>query len=282
VVRAALALWFAGVLAGSARAYAGSAPRQSTAVAPGTQADSGVIVYQLRRGEDPSAVAHMFHVTVADLLALNHITDARRLAVGATLKIPDPRATVLAQLRDQKESLAAQLTAARRDAAALQHHGNDLQAQLAALRDADEALRAEHARYRLWQVGVCISAAAVLALGLALLVVWDKAKTEQRRRRLAVKEAAVMHAAVDKYRQLSAQFELRYQSLFHQTAAPEKQARAQTLRQAYEEDRARLDAVVAEAERQIKRAAADLESEPAPAGLGAGLVHLAAPAQKRS
>ena len=70
--------------------------------------DQGSIEYQLRASEDPSKVAKMFHVTLDELLALNHITDPRRLTVGTTLKIPDPRASMVKQLSAEKHGLETQ------------------------------------------------------------------------------------------------------------------------------------------------------------------------------
>jgi 4'-phosphopantetheinyl transferase EntD len=58
---------------------------------------------------------------------------------------------------------------------------------------------------------------------------------------------------------LGGQFELKYQSIFHQVGLPPaEQHRAHGVRAAYEEDRARLDAVVTDAERQINAALAEL------------------------
>src|SRR6202158_3112640 len=67
--------------------------------------DQNYIVYQLRAGEDPSKVARMFHVTLEALLGLNQISDPHRLGVGATLKIPDPRATLVGEVRTEKEAV---------------------------------------------------------------------------------------------------------------------------------------------------------------------------------
>jgi hypothetical protein len=235
-------------------------PQPSAAEEAATPADDqGFIEYQLRANEDPSKVARMFHVTVAELLALNRISDPRRLTVGTTLKIPDPRAAAVKQLTAEKQGLEAQLASSRTDVARLQTQSEQLEAQLADLRDLNESLRGEQALYRTWRIAVFVAGGAAVILAFGLLLAWGKARDAERHAEVLEREAEAMHAAVDKYRQLGAQFELKYQSLFHQVGMPSPaQARAQALRAAFDDDRARLDAIVAEAERQIKGALAEL------------------------
>jgi LysM repeat protein len=248
-----------------ARAQASKAQRPTTPAQAGAETDQpgadDYIVYQVRSGEDPSKVAHMFHITVEELLALNHITDPHRLSVGATLKIPDPRATRLAKLQREKDELQQQLTTTQATIGDLQKTIGTLEADVSSLREANEKLTREQTFYPLWRAAVFICAAAALVAAVALLVMWAKARDETRRRHLAIKEAELLHIAVEKHRQLNAQFELKYQNLFH-GLPPGVQDRAEALRRAYDEDRNRLDAIVAEAERAIKRAAAALAAEP--------------------
>src|SRR5262249_10185981 len=113
--------------------------------------DQGYIIYQLRAGEDPGTVARMFRVSVSDLLALNHISDAHRLATGANLKIPDPRAVLVEQLRRENAAVAAQLSAAQSTVAQLQANLASAQSTLAGLRDANESLHASLAFYEVWR-----------------------------------------------------------------------------------------------------------------------------------
>jgi LysM repeat protein len=217
------------------------------------------IVYELRPGEAASKVARMFHVTVAELLALNHITDPDRLVAGTTLRIPDPRATRMARLRTEKGALERELAAAHDAIGDLRGTIGRLESQLSDLRHAKQGLERAQLFYQFWRAGALIGAGAAVAAGFGLLVAWAKARDEARRRHLAAKEAEMLHLAVEKHRQLSGQFELKYQGLFHQVGLPAAaQARAQALRRAYDEDRARLDAIIAEAEQEIKGAAAAL------------------------
>jgi LysM repeat protein len=235
-------------------------PRPSPAQQAAAPADDqGFIEYQLRANEDPSKVARMFHVTVAELMELNHISDPHRLAVGTTLKIPDPRAAAVQQLTVEKHGLETQLASAHADVAALKTHADQVQSELADQRELNEALQSDQALYHAWRIAVFVAGGTAVVLAFGLLLAWGKARDAERHAEVLKREADVMRAAVDKYRQLSAQFELKYQSLFHQVGIPSPaQTRAQALRAAYDDDRARLDAIVAEAERQIKGALAEL------------------------
>ena len=258
---ASLAVGLAFLLAALTPLAAGAQSSQPELhVAPahtGPDDEQNYILYQIRPGEDPSKVAHMFHLTVDELLALNHISDPHRLGVGATLKIPDPRATRLGQLQREKDGLQQQLTKAQGTIGELQTTIQSLESQVATLREAKDALERERTFYPVWRAAVFVCAAAAVAASIALLVVWAKARDESRRRQLAVKEIDLLRTAVEKHRQLGAQFELRYQNLFHQVGLPPGvQERAQALRRVYDDDRERLDAIVAEAERELKGAVA--------------------------
>src|SRR2546426_6614152 len=106
-LRAGLALLVIGCSA-TAFGQAAEPGRRTAPAAAAQQDDQDFVTYELRAGEDPSKVARMFHVTLDELLALNHIADPRRLSVGAMLKIPDPRAALVAELRAEKDGLQKQ------------------------------------------------------------------------------------------------------------------------------------------------------------------------------
>lgn len=240
-------------------------PVLGAAAAEQPQGDAGgignesYIEYQLRPNEDPSKVARMFHVTVEDLLALNKISDPRRLTVGATLKIPDPRATLVQQLRAEKKAGETQLATAEANLETVQKKVTALEGELADLREANDELQGQQRLYHVLRAAVIISGGTAIVLALAGFVAWAKSRDAERRGEAALRKTEVLQAALEKYRQLSAQFELRYQSLFHQVGTPSPaHARAQALRTAYDEDRARLDAIVSEAEREITGAVAEL------------------------
>jgi DNA repair exonuclease SbcCD ATPase subunit len=201
----------------------------------------------------------MFHVGLDELLAQNHISDPRRLTVGTILKIPDPRESLVKQLIAEKQGLETQLASVQANITASKTQADQLQSELADQREINEEFRSEQALYHTWRIAVFIAGGAAVVLTLGLLLAWGKARDAERHAQVLEREAEVMRAAVDKYRQLGAQFELKYQNLFHQVGLPAPaQARAQALRAAYDDDRARLDAIVTEAERQIKGALAAL------------------------
>jgi hypothetical protein len=190
------------------------------------------------------------------------------------LKIPDPRAARLKQLAGDKHALEGQLAGTQANIGALKTTVDQLQSQVADLREANDGLRNEQMLYHVWRVVAFVAGGAAAVLALGLLLVWAKARDAEHHAAVLLKEAEVTHAAIDKYRQLGAQFELKYQSLFHQVGTPSiVQGRAHALRAAYEEDRARLDAIVGDAERQIAAALAQVapkrEQGHAPAHLAA-------------
>jgi LysM repeat protein len=214
--------------------------------------DQPYILYQLRAGEDPSKIAKNFQVSLDELLALNQITDPHRLAAGALLKIPDQRARLVLELRSERDALSRELADARAKIAQLDDRIKALGAELDALRRASDDLARRQAWYQALRVAFWIAAGLVLTLAVVLIVVGARARDDQQRRRLAVRHAESLQAAVDKYRQLSAQFELKYQGLFSQAgSSPGVQDRAQALRRAHESEIARLDVSVADEQRAI-------------------------------
>jgi LysM repeat protein len=274
-IRTGLMLLLLGVAAASAQTLE---PRQPAAAEAAAAPDEqSYITYELRPGEDPSKVARMFHVTLDELLSLNHIADPRRLSVGATLKIPDPRAALVGELRSEKDKLQRQLATAEGNIRELQKTVRGLESQISSVRDANETLQSELALYQIWRMAVMVSCGVSAALALAWLVAWGKGRDAERRYHLAARESAVRRAALEKYRQLSAQFELRYQSIFHRVRLPPgKQARRLALNKAFAEDRERMDAILAEAEREIKQATSELSPEPATKSAKALFIRLSA------
>jgi hypothetical protein len=253
----ALSLLLGGVPAPSNAQSTAVEPSQPEAVAPSES--EPYILYQLRAGEDPTRVARMFQVPVEDLLSLNQVSDPRRLGVGATLKIPDPRAAELGRTREQRDSLNRQLADAERNLADLEGRIHALESRAAELSEANRSLTDRLTLYQVWRGAFLVSALAVIVLAAATFLTAVRTRDAERRRNLAARELEAMQAAVQRYRQLGAQLELKYQALFHKDGVPSiATARAQALRKVYEEDRERLDSIVAQAKREIERAWAEL------------------------
>src|ERR1043166_4625258 len=162
-LRTGLMLSVLGVAAAAAAQTVAPGQRPATEAAAAPE-EQNHIVYELRAGEDPSKVARMFHVTLDELLALNHITDPHRLSVGATLKIPDPRATLVAELRAEKGGLQQQVKTFDDNIRELQKTVRGLEAQLSGVRDTNETLQSELALYQLWRTGIMVSCGVSAAL----------------------------------------------------------------------------------------------------------------------
>ncbi|HYC24130.1 MAG TPA: LysM peptidoglycan-binding domain-containing protein [Candidatus Bathyarchaeia archaeon] len=243
---------------GPARAFAQSdraaldASQASSTIAEAPGDEEPYLLYQLRPGEDPSKIAKNFQVSLDELLTLNQIGDPHRLAAGALLKIPDQRARLVLELRDERDTLRRELADARAKIDALDGRLRDLGADLDALRRTSEDLAARQAWYRALRVAFWVATGLFLTLAIVLIVVAARARDDERRRRLAVRHAESLRAAVEKYRQLSAQFELKYQSLFRQAGtSPGVQEKAQALRRLHESEIVRLDASLEDEQRAI-------------------------------
>jgi len=75
-----------------------TAAARPTIPAPTTTTTAPPVSYQVKPGDSLSKIAQQSGVTVAVIVALNHITDVNRLSVGQTLLIPAPPAAGLAHL----------------------------------------------------------------------------------------------------------------------------------------------------------------------------------------
>ncbi|HZR80626.1 MAG TPA: LysM peptidoglycan-binding domain-containing protein [Candidatus Binatia bacterium] len=207
-----------------------------------TTDDEGFIVYPLRSGDDPAQVARLFGVSIDDLLAVNGIRDPRRLAVGAILRIPDPRAARLARLSAENEAMDRALAEARADVAALNQRLAALADDVASLQRDNAALQSRLTRYGVWRAGTIVAALAALVLAVALALARQRAQRATRKSDRALREGAALRAAVDKYRALGGQLELKYQRLFASRPSSEVEADVRGMRRAYEQDLAALDA----------------------------------------
>jgi LysM repeat protein len=171
-------------------------------------------LYPVRAGESLSDVAHTFHVSVEDLLAINHLADVDYLQIGQTIRVPNGFARETAVLRAEQARVLEEKRRADRESTERQRALLDLQARQRQLEAERNELAAELATLASWR------ATARIALGLFLLALaWAfKSRIERARtaRRYAVMAAhnAALSAAKERYRQAAAQLELRYQKLY--------------------------------------------------------------------
>src|SRR5262249_38053283 len=115
--------------------------------------------------------------------------------------------------------------------------------------------------YAVTKVVAVVAICFALGLGFMSLVALARARDETRRRVVTLKHVESLRAAVDKYRSLGAQLELKYHNLFRQTPAdPSTEVAVQALRETYDEERAPLEETIGESESAL------VEGEKAPSG----------------
>jgi LysM repeat protein len=243
IVAIAIAVLAAATPARAASEATSPAPAPAASVpSPSPDDDGAMLAYPLHEGEDPSRVAQLFGVPIDELLALNRVSDPRRIAAGTVLKIPDPRATRVAELRGERDRLTGELATARQELATVDARLARLSADLDGLRTANQDLEARLTWYSLWRTASLLAAAAAFALAFIAILALARARDADRRRIDALRDAATMRGALEKYRQLGAQLELRYQSLFAQSQSVAAVGpQAQRLRSDYEARVVQLD-----------------------------------------
>ena len=171
------------------------------------------LAYRIHKGESLADIARVFHLSPDELAQANGITDPTRLQIAQPLKIPNVFARQAAQLREERDGLAAEKAQLVRQVAA--------QAQVLAAKDQQiqhqerekAAVARELARAGYWQGGVYLLAALFLgALGWG---VWLQHERNRQTRRLSMlaQENAALSVTREKYRQAVAHLELRYQQL---------------------------------------------------------------------
>jgi hypothetical protein len=169
--------------------------------------------YRLHKGESLADVARVFQLSPTDLANANGITDPTRLQIAQPLKIPNVFARQVAQLREERDGLAADKAQLVRQVAA-QEQGLAAKEQQLQHQAAETATVVRRlARVGYWQGGVYLL--AVLFLGTLGWAVSLRAERDRQRRRLSLlaQENAALSVAREKYRQAVAHLELRYQKM---------------------------------------------------------------------
>jgi hypothetical protein len=220
-------------------------PFSANAARP-TEADAETTLrYELRAGDDPSRVAQMFRIPLDELLRRNGIRDPSRLKVGTVLDIPDPRATLVRDLRTEQDRLRAEVAAVHDAVDREQARVARLESDLRRTAGDRDALAARLTFYRAGSVVGGVAVCAALLLGATLVLALARLRRETARRATAIKHGESLRAAVDRYRTLGAQLELKYQGLYRQAASDAGvQEASQGLRAAYDDERAALDATI--------------------------------------
>jgi len=204
------------------------------------------ILYELRSGEDPSRVARMFRVPLDELLARNEIADPSRLRVGTVLEIPDPRASIVRALRRDRHQLRAQVASLTTASSEQRERAQRLASELDDARTERDDFESRLGFYRVARVFAAVVLCVALGLAVALFLAVARARDEARRRIATLKQVDALRGAVDRYRNLAAQLELKYHNLYRQPAAAPSASEA--LRTAYDEERASLEEEVGRGE----------------------------------
>ena len=191
----------------------GGRPASGQHLPAATPQPEETLAYRIHKGESLADIARVFHLSPDELAQANGITDPTRLQIAQPLKIPNVFARQAAQLREERDGLAAEKAQLVRQVAA--------QAQVLAAKDQQiqhqerekAAMARELARAGYWQGGVYLLAALFLgALGWG---VWLQHERNRQTRRLSMlaQENAALSVTREKYRQAVAHLELRYQQL---------------------------------------------------------------------
>ena len=180
---------------------------------PPSAAVDEYFLYPLRAGESLTDVARTFHVSVQDLVSINHLGDVDHLQIGQTIRVPNGFAHETAALRAEQSRVLEEKRRAERESAERQRALLDLQARQRQLEAERNTFAAELATLASWRV------TAKITLGLFLLALaWafksriERVRTARRHAAMAAHNAA-LSAAKERYRQAAAQLELRYQKL---------------------------------------------------------------------
>lgn len=227
--------------------------------ADGASTDAS-LEYRLHAGETPGEVAELFRIPLSELLQKNGIRDASRLRVGALLRIPDPRAAAVETLRAEGTRLEATLASLRTELARRQDHVDALESEVHDAAAERTALQRRLTGYTLVRTVAVVAVGAALGLTVALLLALSRARDEHRRRMVVVKNSEILRDAVERYRSLGAQLELKYQNLYRQDgAAARPGSAAGALLAGYERERAWVEQDVTRSEAAIDEAIDEMQ-----------------------
>lgn len=237
-----------------------SAPREA-ASAPPTPGDQ--LEYVLRPGESLIQVAHMFHVRAEDLASSNGITNASRLQVGQSLAVPNPFASQVAALVDERAELLEHARQRDIELAALHAAAADVSITLGRASSDVAQLRQTIDSTADWHHYAMISIAlfgAVLGWALSLSIDHNRAA---RRVEVLEKTNALLAESKHCYRSAVSQLELRYQKLHmdrgHASHVQAEEGSA-ALRRIFSESAARIETLLEDLERA--RAAETTDAKP--------------------
>jgi LysM repeat protein len=182
--------------------------------APAPSRRGGEFSYSVRSGDSLGSIASTFGIQAADIAHANKLALDATLAVGQSLRIPNPFAARMRDLTAENQKLADQLTEQQKRADNATAAQGDLKAQVQQL-TADNRQLTHGIRMLPWWRDAMYSAVIVslLLLGVAALTVLEWFLL--RRRFIAIADMNESLRRLDqRYRALLAKAELRMQELY--------------------------------------------------------------------
>jgi hypothetical protein len=218
-------------------------------------ADDRPLEYRLRAGETPAQVAELFRIPLDDLLRRNGVRDASRMAVGTVLRIPDPFAAARQAQRAELARLESAIETRERELARRQDRIERLEAEARDVATERAALQRRVTGYTVVRAVAVVAVGAALGLTIALLIALSRGRDEHRRRVQLVSATDALRDAIERYRSLGAQLELKYQNLYRQsTPAARAGGAASVLLADYERERAPVEIAIRRSEAEIDEA----------------------------
>jgi hypothetical protein len=176
------------------------------------------------------------------------------------LRIPDPFAAARDALRAERAHLESALAARDRELARRQDRIDHLEADARDVATERAALQKRLTGYTVVRAVAVVAVGAALCLTIALLVAMSRGRDEHRRRVLLVAATEALRDAVERYRGLGAQLELKYQNLYRQSTPAARAGGAATVLLAeYERERAPVEMAIRRSESEIDEALDEMQ-----------------------
>lgn len=197
------------------------APQQSPSAIQRTEkrttvpgSESSDLTYTIRPGDTPGSIADAFHIGAADLLRANHMPADAILRIGAVLRIPNPYARQVDELRAQVAKLGDELESARRKTEAMENDSSIARGRIDDLAASNLELQREVRSLPWWRTAAMTAGAVTaLMLGITVLALLDWFLTRRRFRTLAQMNESLRRLD-QKYKEIMAKAELRFQQLY--------------------------------------------------------------------
>ena len=176
--------------------------------------DNGDLTYTIRPGDTTGSIAGMFRVNAAELLRANHMRADAILRIGAVLRVPNPYARQVDDLKAQVAKLSDELESARRKTEAMESDAGIARGRIDELAASNRDLGREVRTLPRWRTAaVAAGAAVLLMLGITTIALLDWFLTRRRFRVLAQMNESLRRLD-QKYQAIVAKAELRFQQLY--------------------------------------------------------------------